>query len=163
MNLALASITGTVTVQLDGGEPAAVGRFEVPVTATLDVEPGHAALDPAQPGEILAAAAAALHDVASRMLDDLPEAEVTYEDGTPVDVSSAQIITREHTAHASAPRLARSAPPTGTANASPASGCPAPECSSRRPLDRGAERGDSGAAVWCERPRGQRPPFDPAA
>jgi hypothetical protein len=88
MNLALASIAGAVTVHLDGGEPAAVGRFEVPVTATLDVESGHATLNPAQPAEILAAAAAALHDVASRMLDDLPEASVVYSD-VPLDATLA--------------------------------------------------------------------------
>jgi hypothetical protein len=80
MNATLASISGTVTIQLDGGEEVAVGTFEVPVTATLDVESGHATLNAAQPEEILAAAAAALHDVASRMLDDLPTAGVIYSD-----------------------------------------------------------------------------------
>lgn len=73
----LGSITGTVSIGIDGHQPTAVGTFSVPVTTTFDPVTNTATVTAAPHAAIIAAAVAALQDAATQMLASIPTAEVT--------------------------------------------------------------------------------------
>lgn len=81
--ITLGSITGTVSIAIEGHEPTAIGTFSIPVTVAQDPD-GGAVLNAAPHDAILAAAAAALQNAGTKLLASLPTAEVTElpEDGT---------------------------------------------------------------------------------
>lgn len=69
------NINGNVKVELEGHPDLAVGRFVVPITASLDVETGALTLAPVSTERIIAAASGALIEAAHVLLDTIPVVE----------------------------------------------------------------------------------------
>lgn len=81
----LGNITGTVSVGLDGHDTHSIATFEIPVTTTVDTQAGIAYIEAASGDAIRLAAAEALMDAASRLLNSLPTADVEDLHATPRD------------------------------------------------------------------------------